>query len=66
MGLEERVNSTINSMDPHHAMLAVSWAIMGYMGYLLLPMYSMYLVTPYVPMIALGLFGYLAAKSVRD
>lgn len=59
MGLEEKVNS----VDPHHAMLAGAGATIGYMGYLLLPMY---LVTPYMAVIAGGLLGYFAAKSVQD
>lgn len=58
MDLEERVN-----VDPHHAMLAGAGATIGYMVHLLLPMY---LITPYVAVIAGGLLGYLAAKSVQD
>ncbi len=59
MGLEEK----INSVDPHHAMLAGAGATIGYMSYLILPMY---LTAPYVAVIAGGLLGYFAAKSVKD
>lgn len=65
MDLEERVNSAekVNSVDPHHKMLAGAGATIGYMSYLLLPMY---LINPFVAVIAGGLLGYLAAKSVKD
>ena len=59
MGLEEKVNS----IDPHHIMLAGAGATIGYMSYLFWPIY---ITTPYMAVIAGGLLGYFAAKSVQD
>lgn len=62
MGLEEKVNS----VDPHHAMLAGAGATIGYMSYLLSPMHF---AAPYMAVAApiLGLLlGYFAAISVKD
>jgi len=61
MGLEEKVNS----VDPHHIMLAGAGATIGYLSYLVSPMY---LIAPYVALITItgALLGYFAAKSVKD
>lgn len=59
MGLEEKVNGT----DPHHIMVAGAGATIGYLSYLVWPMY---LIAPYAAIITGGLLGYFAAKSVKD
>lgn len=59
MSLEERVNS----MDPHHIMVAGTTATIGLLSYMLWPMY---LVSPYLAVIGGGLLGYYIAKSVKD
>ena len=56
MDLEGKVNGA----DPHHMMLAGAGATIGYLSYLVWPMY---LVAPYAAVIG-GLLGYFAAKSV--
>lgn len=59
MDLVERVNS----IDPHHVMVAGTTATIGLLSYKLWPMY---LISPYLAVIGGGLFGYYIAKSVKD
>lgn len=57
MGLEEKVEE----VDPHHVMVAGAGAAIGYLSYLIWPMYF---ISPYIAAPVGGLLGYFAAKSV--
>ncbi|MBS3101775.1 hypothetical protein J4204_06645 [Candidatus Woesearchaeota archaeon] len=59
MGLEEKVNGP----DPHHVMVAGTTATIGFLSYMLWPMY---LISPYLAVISGGLLGYYVAKSVKE
>ena len=55
------LEAEVNSVDPHHAMLAGTGAAIGYMSYLLWPAY---LVSPYLAIGSGALAFYIAARSV--
>lgn len=56
MGLEE----TVKSVGPHHVMVAGTMAGIGFLSYMLWPMYLM---SPYLAVISGGFLGYHVGKS---